>query len=89
MTDTNVPLTPCLPCELRNLETFYNLKPGDKGNIALLTHRNDISANEMLAYPHKEPDTDLEIISDDVEFVMLIYLNMTVILTLLLKLKLC
>jgi hypothetical protein len=43
MTDTNAPLTPRLPRELLNLETFYNPKPGDKGNIALLTHSNDIS----------------------------------------------
>jgi hypothetical protein len=51
------------------LETFYNPKPaGDKGNIALLTHSNAISEDEMLAYPYKEPDTDLEIINDDVEF---------------------
>jgi hypothetical protein len=34
MTDTNAPLTPCLPHELCNLETFYNPKPGDQTNIA-------------------------------------------------------
>jgi hypothetical protein len=85
MTDTNSPLTPRLPHELHNLETFYNPKPGDKGNIALLTHDDDTCEDEMLAYPYKDPDTYLKIISDDVEFVMLIYLNMTVILSLLLK----
>ena len=37
MHDTNAPLTPRLPRELRNLETFYNPKPGDKSNISLLT----------------------------------------------------
>jgi hypothetical protein len=68
MSDTNAPLTPRLPRELCNLETFYNPKPGDKGNIALHTHSNDISEDEMLASPYKEPDADLEIISDDVEF---------------------
>jgi hypothetical protein len=51
MTDTNAPLTPCLPCELCNLETFYNPKPGDKGNIALRTYNNDTCEDEMLAYP--------------------------------------
>jgi ABC-type amino acid transport system permease subunit len=42
----------------------------------------------MLAYPYKEPEV-IKNISDDVEFcsfVMLIYLNLTVILSLLLKL---
>jgi hypothetical protein len=68
MTDPNASLTPHLPRELRNSETFYNPKPGDKGNFALLTHSNDISEDEMLAYPYKEPDTDPEIINDDVEF---------------------
>jgi Reverse transcriptase (RNA-dependent DNA polymerase) len=67
MTDTNAPLTPRLPRELRNLETFYNPKPGDKSKIALLTHSNE-SKDEILAYPYKEPGADLEIISDDVEF---------------------
>jgi hypothetical protein len=61
MNDTNAPLTPRLPCELHNLETFYNPKPGDKSNIAFLTHSNDINEDEMLA-------ADLEIISEDVEF---------------------
>jgi Reverse transcriptase (RNA-dependent DNA polymerase) len=68
MTDTNAPLTPRLPRELRNLETFYNPKPGDKGNIALLIHDNDTCEDEMLAYPYKKPDTYLEIIIDEVEF---------------------
>jgi hypothetical protein len=86
MTDTNAPLTPCLPRELHDLETFYNHKPGDKGNIALLTHSNDTSEDEMLAYPYKEPDTDTKNIVMIWSFVMLIYLNMTVILSLLLKL---
>jgi hypothetical protein len=43
----NAPLTPRLPRELRNLETFYNPKPGDNSNIALLTQDTD----EILAYP--------------------------------------
>jgi hypothetical protein len=34
MHDTNAPLTPHLPRELRNLETFYTPKQGDKSNIA-------------------------------------------------------
>jgi hypothetical protein len=69
MTDTNAPLTPRLPRELRNLETFYNPQPGDsKGNIALLTHDNDTCEDKMLAYPYKESDTDIINISDDVEF---------------------
>jgi hypothetical protein len=42
MHDTNAPLTPRLPRELHSLETFYNPKPGDKSNIALLTHGNDV-----------------------------------------------
>jgi Reverse transcriptase (RNA-dependent DNA polymerase) len=67
MSDTNAPLTPSLPCELQNLETFYNPKPGDQGNIALLTLSTDTNEDEMLAYPYKEPRADLEIISD-VEF---------------------
>jgi hypothetical protein len=50
------------------LETFYNPKPGDQGNIALLTHSNDTNEDEVLAYPYKEPGADLEIISDNVEF---------------------
>jgi hypothetical protein len=50
MNDTNAPLTPRLPRELCNLETFYNpTKPGDQGNIALRTHINDINEDEMLA----------------------------------------
>jgi hypothetical protein len=48
MTDTNAPLTPRLPCELCNLETFYNPKQGDQGNIALLTQSHD--EDEMFAY---------------------------------------
>jgi hypothetical protein len=68
MTDTNAPLTPRLPHELLNLETFYNPQPGDKGNIALLTHGNDTCEDEMLAYPYKEPDTDIKNICDDMEF---------------------
>jgi hypothetical protein len=68
MHDTNVLLTPRLPRELRNMETFYNPKPGDKSNIALLTYDNDICEDELLAYPYKEPGTDLEISSDDIEF---------------------
>jgi hypothetical protein len=68
MHDTNAPLTPHLPRELRNLETFYNPKPGDNSNIALLTHSNDIIEDEMLGYPYKAPDADLANITDDVEF---------------------
>jgi hypothetical protein len=62
MHDTNAPLTPRLPRELRNFETFYNPKPGDKSNIALLTHGND------LLILIKGPGADLEIISNNVEF---------------------
>jgi hypothetical protein len=51
---------------LRTWETFYNPQPGDKSNIALLIHSND--DDEMLAYPYKAPDADLEIISTNVEF---------------------
>jgi hypothetical protein len=68
MHDTNTPLTPRLPCELRNLETFYNPKPGDKSNIALLTHDNHTCEDELLAYPYTDPGTDIEIVHDDVEF---------------------
>jgi hypothetical protein len=50
------------------LETFYNQRPGNQGNIALLTHSNGKSEDKMLAYPYKEPGADLEIISDDLEF---------------------
>jgi Reverse transcriptase (RNA-dependent DNA polymerase) len=67
MHDTNAPLTPHLPRELRNLETFYNPKPGDKSNIALLTHHNTCE-DELLAYPYTVPGTDIEIVNDDVEF---------------------
>jgi hypothetical protein len=67
-TDTNAPLTPCLPWELRNLETFYNPKPGDKGNIALLTQSYGVNEVEMLVYPYKELGADIEINNDDVEF---------------------
>jgi hypothetical protein len=48
------------------LDTFYNPKPGDKGNVALLTQSNDNNEDEMLAYPYEEPAADLEINSDDV-----------------------
>jgi hypothetical protein len=68
MHDTNAPLTPRLPRELQNLETFYNPKPGDKSNIALLTHDNHTCEDELLAYPYKDPGADLEIISDDIKF---------------------
>jgi Reverse transcriptase (RNA-dependent DNA polymerase) len=68
MHDTNAPLTPRLPREFRNLETFYNPKPGDKSNTALLTHSNDINEDEMLDYPYTETGADIEIICDDVEF---------------------
>jgi hypothetical protein len=53
MDDTNDPLTPRLPRELRNLETCCNPKPGDKSNIALLAHGNDVNNDEILAYPFK------------------------------------
>jgi hypothetical protein len=66
MHDTNASLTTRLTREIRNLETFYNPKPGDENNIALLTHGNH--NDETLANPYKEPGADLEIISDDVEF---------------------
>jgi hypothetical protein len=68
MHDTNATLTPPLPRELQNLETFYNPKPGDKSNIALLTHDNHTCEDELLAYPYKDPGADLEIISDDIKF---------------------
>jgi Reverse transcriptase (RNA-dependent DNA polymerase) len=68
MHHTNALLTPRLPRELRNLETFYNPNPGDRSNIALLTHDYNICEDEFLAYPYKNPGTDLEIITDDVEF---------------------
>jgi hypothetical protein len=76
MTDNNAPLTPRLPRELCNLETFYNPKPGGKGNFALLTHDNDTCEVEMLDYPYKEPEpgADLEIISDDIEFCQMLKL---------------
>jgi hypothetical protein len=67
MYDTNAPLTPRLPRELRNLETFYNPKPGDKCNIALLKHDDNTCEDELLAYPYKEPGAELQIIHD-VEF---------------------
>jgi hypothetical protein len=66
--DTNDPLTPRLPRELRNFETFYYPKPGDRSNIALLTHDDNTYEDELLTYPYKDPDTDLENVSDDVEF---------------------
>jgi Reverse transcriptase (RNA-dependent DNA polymerase) len=66
--DTNAPLTPRLPRELCNLETFYNQKPGDRSNIALLTHDDNICEDELLAYPYTDPGTDIEIFHDDVEF---------------------
>jgi hypothetical protein len=50
------------------VETFYNAKPGDKSNIALLAHDNDTWKDEILAYPSKDPDTDIKNISDNVEF---------------------
>jgi hypothetical protein len=49
MTDNHAPLTPCLPHEIGNLETFYNPKPGDQGNIAPLTQSHDVIEDEMLA----------------------------------------
>jgi hypothetical protein len=68
MTDTNAPLIPRLPSELHNLETFYNPKPGDQGNIALLTQSHAVIEDEMLTYPYKEPVADIETTCDDVEF---------------------
>jgi hypothetical protein len=68
MHDANAPLTPRQPRELCNLETFYNPKPGDQGNVALLTQSCDIIEDEMLAYPYKDPGADVAIINDDVEF---------------------
>jgi hypothetical protein len=59
-------ITPRLPHELRNLETFYNPKTGDLSNIALLTHDNNTCEDELLAYPYKDPGADLEIISNDI-----------------------
>jgi hypothetical protein len=53
MADTNAPLAPHLPGELRNFETFYNPKPGDQGNIPLLTHSDDVIEDELFAYPYK------------------------------------
>jgi hypothetical protein len=49
MHDINAPLTPRLPRELRNLETFYNPKPGDRSNIALITHDDNVCEDELLA----------------------------------------
>jgi hypothetical protein len=68
LTDTNAPLTPRFPREFQISETFYNPKPGDKGNNAILTHSNDISEDDMLASPYKEPGANLELISDDIAF---------------------
>jgi hypothetical protein len=48
MNDINAPLTPRLTREFHNLETFYNPKPGEQGNIALLTHSNNKNEDEML-----------------------------------------
>jgi hypothetical protein len=59
MHDTNAPITSRLPRELHNLETFYNPKPGDRSNIALLTHDDNICQDEFLAYPYKDPGSDL------------------------------
>jgi hypothetical protein len=56
MHDTNAILTPRLPCELHNLETFSTPKP------------NNTCDDELLAYPYKEPGADLEIISNNIEF---------------------
>jgi hypothetical protein len=69
MHDTsNAPLTPRLPHELCNEDTFYNPKPVDQGNIALLTYCRHKDEDEMIAYPYKESGADLEIITDNVEF---------------------
>jgi hypothetical protein len=68
MTDTNAPLTPRLPRELHNLERFCNPKPGNQGNIALLTQSDEVIEDDMLACPYEEPGADLEIIRDDDEF---------------------
>jgi hypothetical protein len=64
----HAPLTPRLTRELRNLDTFYNPKQGDKSNVALLTHDNHTCADELLAFPYNNPGADLEIISNNVEF---------------------
>jgi hypothetical protein len=86
MTDTNAPLTPRLPCELRNLEIFYNPKPGDQGSIAMLTESHDVIEDEMLAYPYTEPVADIETSNDNVEFCNAHLPDMIVIPSLLLKL---
>jgi hypothetical protein len=49
MHDTSAPSTPRLPSKLPNVKTFYNPKPGDKSNIALLTHDNDTCEDDLLA----------------------------------------
>jgi hypothetical protein len=38
--DTDAPLTPHLPSELRNLETFYNPKPDGLSNFELVEKQN-------------------------------------------------
>jgi hypothetical protein len=58
MTDTSAPLTPRLPCELLNLETFYNPKPSGQGNFALCTQSNVRDEDELLAYPYNEKPSD-------------------------------
>jgi hypothetical protein len=82
MTETNDPLTPRLPRELRNLETFYNPKPGDQGNIALLTRSHDV---RCLLTPIKNLLQTLRQPVMMLSFVMLIYLNMIVIPSMLLR----
>jgi hypothetical protein len=76
--DDNAPLTPSLPRELRNLETFYNPKPGDQGNIALLTQSHDVIEGEMLAYPYKELLKTLRPLVMMLSLVRLIYLNIEI-----------
>jgi hypothetical protein len=50
MTGTNACLTPRLPHELQNLETFYNPKPGGNSNFALLNQSNAMQEDKLPAF---------------------------------------
>jgi hypothetical protein len=81
MNDTNAPLTPRLPCELRNLETFYNPKPVDH---FLLRVMKLLKMSYLLIHRKKLLQT-LKQFMMMLSFVMLIYLNTIVIPSLQLK----
>jgi hypothetical protein len=86
ITDTNAPLTPRLPLELRNLENFIILNQVIRVTLHYLHTIMILVQMRCLLILIKNVIQRLKTLVMIWSFVMLIYLNMTVILSLLLKL---